>query len=1842
MNKKIIIYLAILLMLPIGFAESDENDPGTRTDYNWGTMSYDDFSDAQIITHLNNGNIPPSRYGDIDWSKVTRFDGVQVNKIPDNKWDEVKQQYIIGEKVKEIPPKHFNPGQIREIELENAIAEQIQKKLQEISNLNLDLVKFNPDEISKVFDNEYSVNLDISDAKTVKFDPISGKLTSNFPSYKPADYPKSEYKQIIKDGKVIILPLKDGVEQLDNQIEVTGGDQCSFERNGKGGIDAEVTQNQDVTITGQNTGTMTLEDGTTLMVKSDSDGKVTIEADGDMQGYQTKVYKVIDYNLDGEASTTNSIAYLFYTQGFGEDNFDARKANYEAHIGPGYMGYGWQNDLLLDAIQNKKIELITHVWQNNFEVSGEAVFLTDKDGVGTYMDLVPNIVGKSTGPKVVIVKDGVEPDISWEAEGYMSYSYDEVTGKTSYFTIGAVYAEGDNVKISSKEKADYNELKDSYNLLMKIQQPDIDEATLKTLYDPELKTYKDASFFFHNIKNDNEDFAFGLLELDYEGLRYEGLTKSTQFLLVTDSENRLDSIRIDGAEDSSLNQDDSINPIAIVTKKTTRLSLLDEEVKGTNEIPIKVFKSGDDFTFDIDAKELLSGRGNAINLDQFEFMGIDNELAIFGGSILEADQPQSFFAMNSELGMVMVDKEGNTASVLPQLVIADYIGKKDTAIAFSQALNSFKQDYSPNGYAVGDIVNIEGGSGKILSIGKNGEIVLEIIQDGESIITTLQSDREIIGGVTTEIRANRLEIQNNKPFVVAQMLDEYEQQQADGSERGAEARLQKLYLNKNYDVPLEEFEFKVGQKLFIKGDPDRMIRPYTNEELGMIQLIEANIGRDPGYLEELKEVNEDAYNFYTQYKYSSDAFFDGEIVAIENGIYTVRKGTVDYSYTENQLKDLLSISYGLNLQDIGDSEPESMRFISKYSIGEQIIILGETKTISDINYNPLTKEISYELTDGQIIDQEIAIKEDWFGKFKQDYAFQTEALQEGSLELANQYLAEYDVDGALRFIQQAIDVGYDTKGGQRAEQIRGQVISGEAVERAFFMLNAQYKEELEWIQEDKSILQMPSDEIYEANTKLGVLWRATQTGVAGMSPMQIAKKFLSENWAESHATKYEPYFESLVMCQYLMQQEEITNLDQAVNIMHEALDNPVIRELYNLEGITTEHLDYLDEDPSIQAGLQSLGNPDYSERNKILNDMGEEYDKMGKDFKIMSTAFDISAQASNPFQWALYAGMGYGAGTVLKAYGATKVFTITNKIIDFYPSMIKGTSVPKAIARGATKMAIRDGVIEQGGSLIAFAATGNPDVYFMTQAFINSITGGADYSGVTAANIQKSLKRSGDIFDSGNVIISKGGKEVGGLFYYDGKINTKYLTKLGAEITEEGNTIIVKNGKYVTYLVKDGFEVDASGVVIPKQTFVNMMNAQEAYIATRQSVNLAMDAQNFQQKALYSQIMATGGCFVAGTKIKMYDGIEKNIEDIKVGDKVLSYDIQNNKLVDGQVLSTSIKKVSTLIIINDNIKTTPEHPFYVVNQNEYAEAKDLKIGDVLLTSNEEKIKVVNIKQKKGLVTVYNFDVNEGSFDNYFANGVLVHNNNVCQPQAELPLYFKKNMQVAETMNKNGLPVEFHTNGKISVINIPRKTSSAAVDSLKAIEKTAGNGEYGYITNYYFNKDLKMGFLQIRNSKRELISTLTTSWEIDDGGLQAISQGPTTVEWIKHTRNDVIENSKVLADIGFGRDNLDANMMDKVSYLINRRKANQVGGISPNVQKKIFNELGFAQNKNRFTDLTTEELRMARNHLVVEVNDAAVLLREQGTFGYFITTELPNTGFNTEGINWYYVFSSPTP
>lgn len=77
-------------------------------------------------------------------------------------------------------------------------------------------------------------------------------------------------------------------------------------------------------------------------------------------------------------------------------------------------------------------------------------------------------------------------------------------------------------------------------------------------------------------------------------------------------------------------------------------------------------------------------------------------------------------------------------------------------------------------------------------------------------------------------------------------------------------------------------------------------------------------------------------------------------------------------------------------------------------------------------------------------------------------------------------------------------------------------------------------------------------------------------------------------------------------------------------------------------------------------------------------------------------------------------------------------------------------------------------------------------------------------------------------------------------------------------------------------------------------------------------------------------------CFIAGTLISMADGSQKNIEDVKTGDNILSYNFnsKNTEVVKIKKIANPIHdKLVKIIFENEMVNTnTIDHPYYVIGK----------------------------------------------------------------------------------------------------------------------------------------------------------------------------------------------------------------------------------------------------------------------------------------------------------------------
>jgi len=132
-------------------------------------------------------------------------------------------------------------------------------------------------------------------------------------------------------------------------------------------------------------------------------------------------------------------------------------------------------------------------------------------------------------------------------------------------------------------------------------------------------------------------------------------------------------------------------------------------------------------------------------------------------------------------------------------------------------------------------------------------------------------------------------------------------------------------------------------------------------------------------------------------------------------------------------------------------------------------------------------------------------------------------------------------------------------------------------------------------------------------------------------------------------------------------------------------------------------------------------------------------------------------------------------------------------------------------------------------------------------------------------------------------------------------------------------------------------------------------------------------------------------CFLAGTKIEMADGSQKNIEDIQIGDIVKSYDEKTHIFTKDRVVQIfhdpPDKMISNYyLVLNNDLGITPDHPLYINGQ--WISAGKLKIGEALLKGKIDTLKKIYKK-----VPTYNFETEK--YHTYLVifgdNIVIAHN-----------------------------------------------------------------------------------------------------------------------------------------------------------------------------------------------------------------------------------------------------------
>ena len=247
----------------------------------------------------------------------------------------------------------------------------------------------------------------------------------------------------------------------------------------------------------------------------------------------------------------------------------------------------------------------------------------------------------------------------------------------------------------------------------------------------------------------------------------------------------------------------------------------------------------------------------------------------------------------------------------------------------------------------------------------------------------------------------------------------------------------------------------------------------------------------------------------------------------------------------------------------------------------------------------------------------------------------------------------------------------------------------------------------------------------------------------------------------------------------------------------------------------------------------------------------------------------------------------------------------------------------------------------------------------------------------------------------------------------------KWITKLVPKnlLPSEGSTISVGMINY---------EATGSSGGGAKTSIVQTSNAKEitqqktdfVSLSAAFSVNAHQTGETFGGSNAANMLAAPYGlsefwgyqyhsCLLVGTKVLMYDGTEKNIEDLELEDGLYSLilpgltdtyhdykldSLENLKFAKGKVKRVVFDYVTEYYSINKKYNATPTHGIFAWKDKdkrfEWWQIKDLEIGDKVVNPKLELEEVTSIKKIKKELEVVSIGLRK--YNVFFADGYLNH------------------------------------------------------------------------------------------------------------------------------------------------------------------------------------------------------------------------------------------------------------
>jgi hypothetical protein len=149
-----------------------------------------------------------------------------------------------------------------------------------------------------------------------------------------------------------------------------------------------------------------------------------------------------------------------------------------------------------------------------------------------------------------------------------------------------------------------------------------------------------------------------------------------------------------------------------------------------------------------------------------------------------------------------------------------------------------------------------------------------------------------------------------------------------------------------------------------------------------------------------------------------------------------------------------------------------------------------------------------------------------------------------------------------------------------------------------------------------------------------------------------------------------------------------------------------------------------------------------------------------------------------------------------------------------------------------------------------------------------------------------------------------------------------------------------------------------------------------------------------------ADIFSPTSSVLKGQPVLMADGSQKNIEDIRINDEVVSYNVGARKMEKDRVTHVLQGSHDDYLVLNGTLKTSVNHLIWA--NGDFMPAEGIKIGDLLLNSAGQEVKVAGKEFIRKKVETYDLTVERNH--NFFASGYLVHNGIIILTQKHFKIY----------------------------------------------------------------------------------------------------------------------------------------------------------------------------------------------------------------------------------------------